>query len=242
LRFEKAFTTLMPIAGLSTSHHSGAFMSQKWSAIVGIVSAGVLLVNLSSCGRDTQLSAISIQPPMQTFGATNIPVPQDAGLSVQLRALGSYIKPPVTKDLTNQVTWASNDTQMVTVSPTGMLTVTGFACGNSLVSATVTTNRDMTGAIVTGYMTANVICFNGTGPTLTVVFAGNGAGTVSSTPAGLGCSTTCSASFPSGSSITLTATPSGSTFGGWLDCDAMSGQVCTITSLTANRTVTVTFN
>jgi hypothetical protein len=217
-------------------------MSQKWSALAGLVAASVLLVNLSSCGRDTQLTSIAIQPPMETFGATNVPVSQDAGLSVQLRALGNYIKPPVTKDITTQVTWASNDTQMVTVSPTGLLTATGFACGNSLVSATVTTNRDMTGAIVTGYMTANVICFSATGPVLTVTFAGTGAGTVSSTPAGLGCSTTCSASFPSGSPVTLTATPNGSTFGGWTGCDAVSGQVCTITSLTANKTVTVTFN
>jgi hypothetical protein len=218
-------------------------MSQKWSAAVGLVAASVLLVSLSSCGRDTQLSTIGVQPPMETFGATNIPVAQDAGLSVQLRALGTYIKPPALKDLTNQVTWTSNDTQMVTVSPTGLLTATGLACGNSLVSATLTTNRGMTGAIVTGYMTANVICFSATGPVLTVTFAGTGAGTVSSTPAGLGCSTTCSASFPSGSTINLTATPNGSTFGGWsTDCDAIQGQVCTITSLTANRTVTVTFN
>jgi hypothetical protein len=217
-------------------------MSQKWSVVVGLVAASVLLVNLSSCGRDTQLSGIAIQPPMETFGATNIPVSQDAGLSVQLRALGSYIQPPVTKDITNQVTWASNDTQMVTVSPSGLLTATGFACGNSLVSATVTTNHAMTGAIVTGYMTANVICFSATGPVLTVTFAGTGAGTVTSVPAGLGCSTTCSASFPSGSPIRLTATPNGSTFGGWTGCDAMQGQACTISSLTANKTVTVTFN
>jgi hypothetical protein len=101
----------------------------------------------------------------------------------------------------------------------------------------------MTGAIVTGYMTANVICFNATGPVLTVNFAGGGAGTVSSAPPGLGCSTTCSASFPSGTTIRLTAAPNGSTFGGWsqTECDLVSGQVCTVT-LTVNRTVTVTFN
>ncbi len=216
-------------------------MSQKWFVVVGIVAAAVLFANFSGC-RDTQLSGISIQPPIETFGATNVPVSQDAGLNVQLRALGSYIQPPVTKDLTNQVTWASNDTQMVTVSPTGVLTATGFACGNTLVSATITTNHAMSGAIVTGYMTANVICFSGTGPTLTVNFASTGAGTISSTPAGLGCSTTCSASFPAGSTIMLTATPNGSTFGGWGNCDAVSGQVCTVANLVANRTVTVTFN
>jgi len=51
----------------------------------------------------------------------------NAGAGVQLRALGSYIHPPVTKDITNKVTWASNDTRMFSVSSTGLLTATGFA-------------------------------------------------------------------------------------------------------------------
>jgi hypothetical protein len=248
LLFEKAFTTLTPIAGQSRfPSFLGAFMSQKWSAVTGLIAASVLLVSLSSCGRDTQLSGIGVQPPIEIFGATTIPVDQDAGLNVQLRAIGSYIKPPVTKDLTNQVTWASNDTQMVTVTPTGLLTATGFSCGNSLVSATITTNHGMSGAIVTGYMTANVVCFTGGGvgtggPILTVTFAGGGAGTITSVPAGLGCSTTCSASFTSGTTVTITAAPNGSTFGGWQNCDATSGQTCTVNNLTANRTLTVTFN
>ncbi len=217
-------------------------MSQKCCAAVGLITASVLFVGLSSCGRDMQLSTIAIQPPIETFGASNIPVDLDAGLNVQLRALGNYIQPPVTKDITSQVTWASNDTQMVTVTPTGLLTATGLACGNSLVSATITTNHSSMGAIVTGYMTANVVCFTGTGPTLTVNFAGMGAGTVTSSPPGLGCSAMCTASFASGTTITLTATPNGSTFGSWAGCDIMSGQTCTVANLTANRTVTVTFD
>jgi len=223
-------------------------MSQKCCAVVGLVTASVLFVSLSSCGRDMQLSTIAIQPPIEAFGATNIPVDLDAGLSVQLRALGNYIQPPVSKDITNQVTWASNDTQMVTVSSTGLLTATGQVCGNSLVSATVTTNHSSSGALVTGYMTANVVCFTGggaggAGPILSIQFAGNGAGIVNSSPAGLGCSTNCSTSFASGTTVTLTATPTGSsTFGAWSNCDSVSGQACTVSNLTANRTVTVTFN
>ena len=170
----------------------------------------------------------------------------DAGLDVQLRALGTYIHPPVTKDITNQVTWNSNTPDMVTVSSTGLITDTGFSCGNTLVSAT-TTGTGSSGAIITGYMTANVVCFTGggsggSGVTLTVDFGGNGAGTIASSPSGLGCSAACSATFPSGTMITITATPNGSTFGGWLNCDSVSGQMCTVNSLTNNRTVTVTFN
>jgi hypothetical protein len=121
---------------------------------------------MPGCGHDQQLTDIAIQPAIETFGAASIPVSANAGSTVQLKALGSYIHPPVTKDITSQVIWASNDTQMVTVDSTGMLTATGLACGSSLVSATVNTNTSAgnissSGAIVIGYMTANVVCFTG---------------------------------------------------------------------------------
>ena len=207
-------------------------------------------VGMSSCAHDQELVGITVQPSSETFGASNIPVIANAGSHVQLRALGSYIHPPATKDITNQVTWASNDTQTVTVDSSGLLTATGLACGSSLVSATVTTNhssggRSSSGAIVTGTMTANVICFT-SGPTLTILFAGGGAGTVISSPPGINCATSCSASFQSGTSVTLTATSAaGSTFAGWIGCDFTSGnvgQVCTLNNLTNDKTVTVTFN
>ena len=87
------------------------------------------MLSLSSCARDQQLTSITVQPLIETFGATNIPVNLDAGLDVQLRALGTYVHPPVTKDITNQVTWNSNTPAMVTVSSTGLITATGFSCG-----------------------------------------------------------------------------------------------------------------
>jgi hypothetical protein len=207
-------------------------------------------IGLTSCAHEQQLTSITVHPATQNFGAANIPVSADAGLNVQLRALGSYIHPPVTKDITSQVTWTSNTPDMVTVSSTGLATATGLACGSTLISATVTTNKSTgnlssTGAIVTGFMTANVICFNagggGGGANLTVTFAGSGSGTVTSSPPGLGCASTCSSSFPSGTAVTLTATPNGSTFGGWSGCDSVSGQACTV-NLNSDRTVAVTFN
>src|SRR6266567_1068418 len=76
---------------------------------------------------------------------------------------------------------------MVTVASAGLLSPAGFACGNALVSATVTTNHSAgnlssSGAIVTGYMTANVACLSSTGPILTVNFLGAGTGNISSAP------------------------------------------------------------
>jgi len=124
--------------------------------------------SLCSCGHEQQLVSITIQPAVENFGSTTTPVTADAGASVQLKALGTYVHPPVTKDVTDQATWSSNTPQMVTVNSTGLLTATGDACGSALIWATVTTNNSApsnissTGAIVTANMTANVICPTGT--------------------------------------------------------------------------------
>lgn len=76
---------------------------------------------------------------------------------------------------------------------------------------------------------------------LTVTPAGNGAGVVTSQPSGINCGPTCTASFPAGSSIVLTATPStGSTFGGWSGGGCSGTGNCTV-SLSAATTVTATF-
>lgn len=80
--------------------------------------------------------------------------------------------------------------------------------------------------------------------TLTVAKAGTGAGTVTSSPAGINCGSTCAASFVDGSTVTLTAAAtSGSTFGGWSGggCSG-TGTTCTTSALTAATTVTATFN
>jgi hypothetical protein len=228
-------------------------MRGKWLSIAVLAAVASSLFNVTSCGRDQELVSIQIQPAVETFGASNIPVPADRGLTVQLRALGTYIHPPVTKDITTQVTWASNDTQMMTVDSNGLLTATGISCGGTLISATVTTNKSLggissSGALVTGYMTGNVVCFTGSGggvlPVLTLTFAGTGSGTVTSSPPGLSCASSapCLAQAQSGAVITLTATPiSPSTLGNWLNCDSGPTNPCTVT-MTGNKTVTATFN
>jgi len=80
-------------------------------------------------------------------------------------------------------------------------------------------------------------------PMLTVSFAGAGAGTITSTPPGISCrsdgGTTCQASFPSGTLVTLNATAdAGSTFSGYTgDC---TGTSCTLT-MSASKSVMASF-
>src|SRR5207249_866094 len=76
---------------------------------------------------------------------------------------------------------------------------------------------------------------------LTVSQAGSGSGTVTSTPAGITCGTNCSASYPTGTLVTLTASPAADAiFGGWSGGACTGTGSCTVT-LTAATTVTATF-
>ncbi|MBK9035920.1 MAG: hypothetical protein IPL61_32500 [Myxococcales bacterium] len=76
---------------------------------------------------------------------------------------------------------------------------------------------------------------------LTVTPAGNGAGTVTSSPAGITCGADCTEPYAEGTVVTLTAAPSsGSTFVGWAGGGCSGGGTCAVT-VTAATTVTATF-
>jgi hypothetical protein len=68
-------------------------MNKKWFSVVALTVAVALLLVFSSCGHGQELVSITVQPSSEIFGASNIPVIDNAGASVQLRALGSYIHP-----------------------------------------------------------------------------------------------------------------------------------------------------
>jgi len=82
--------------------------------------------------------------------------------------------------------------------------------------------------------------FNGP-PTITVGLSGTGSGTVVSKPAGINCPTQCSASFPSGTAVSLSATAgSGSGFDGWTGPCSSTGS-CSF-SATSDQSVGAAFD
>jgi len=88
------------------------------------------LVPLTSCTSEPKLSSIVVTPSTVTAAG---------GVTWQYTAIGYYAKhdkAPLTKDITNEVTWSSASAQMVTVSSTGFATVTGISYGNTTISAT----------------------------------------------------------------------------------------------------------
>lgn len=77
--------------------------------------------------------------------------------------------------------------------------------------------------------------------TLRIVRGGAGAGTITSNPAGIDCGATCTGSFPAGTLVTLTASPSnGSEFIGWGGACAGTLTSCSIT-LNASNAVNTEF-
>lgn len=76
---------------------------------------------------------------------------------------------------------------------------------------------------------------------LTAHIAGTSTGTVTSSPAGINCPSTCTASFTAGTVVQLTAAPAtGAYFAGWTGaCKGFA--TCTVT-MSANQSVTATFN
>jgi PKD repeat protein len=76
---------------------------------------------------------------------------------------------------------------------------------------------------------------------LMVAKTGAGSGTVTSNPTGINCGVACSASFASGTQVTLSALAgAGSSFSGWSGCDSVASATCTVT-LNATRNVTASF-
>ena len=78
--------------------------------------------------------------------------------------------------------------------------------------------------------------------TLTVRATGDGAGSVTSDPAGIDCGSDCDQPYVSGTAVTLRASPApNAVFTGWNGCNTRTGSSCTVTMGSA-RFVTARFD
>ncbi|MGB6481006.1 MAG: hypothetical protein WBF15_18085, partial [Candidatus Sulfotelmatobacter sp.] len=199
-----------------------------------------LLSSLSSCGFNQHLVSINIPESGGTFGAP------DPSLYFDFTAIGTYIHPPVTKDITDLVTWQSDNPQVAQVSNMGVVSP-NVGCGLANISASFydSPNDVVSNSVpITVDGPASSGCTPaGPQPILTVDFAGTGTGTVTG---GISCSTpsSCSEQFTTGATVVVTATAAaGSTFAGWSGCSSTSGtnsSVCSVL-LEIDTTVTATF-
>ncbi len=120
-------------------------------ALGALVAVGAVL-SLPSCGNDKKLVNIQVQPGLATYGT-----PQ-AGL-VQFSAIGTYIHPPATVDITKKVTWSTDVPELLTLNVGGVagaVAPSGLGCGIADLIATAPEGTGGSGNVVIGNATLTV--------------------------------------------------------------------------------------
>jgi hypothetical protein len=128
-------------------------MNRKWFSVAALIAAATVLFSLSSCGFNQHLVSIAVTPSSVTF------LSPGTTITFQLKAYGTYIHPPETKDITSQVTWEPDSADLVTVTSAGVVSTAGMGhCGVTNVTASVFTDSGNTnGNVVTGSATITVV-------------------------------------------------------------------------------------
>ena len=122
----------------------------KWYKCFFILLLSAVIIFMPGCGHEKQLVSIAVQPTSETF---LIPDPSQ---QVQFTAIGTYIHPPKTQDITNQVTWKTNTPQLITVTSTGLVSPTGQGCGSAILTASLDHGTGPNNNLVMGSATVTV--------------------------------------------------------------------------------------
>jgi pimeloyl-ACP methyl ester carboxylesterase len=187
----------------------------------GITSFASLSVNSVNFGSQPIASVTTNTVTLTNFGAASL-----SGIAISIAGANP-------SDFSYQADGCLGTT-LVTHSSC-LITVTFSPQATGLRSATLAISDNAPGSPQT-------VSLTGTGSTLPLVVTrqGTGNGTVTSSDGSISCGATCSANFNSGTTVTLTATPSSeSVFTGW--GGACSGtQPCSVT-MNAAQTVVATF-
>jgi hypothetical protein len=207
---------------------------------MGVLVAVGAVLSLPSCGHDQKLVSLQIQPQTFTF------LTPDTSAKEQFTAIGTYIHPPATKDITKQVTWSVDFANVITMNQ-GLVSPFGQGgCGGVDVMATAPEGTGGAGNIVVATATAivddpaNILCPGG-GKLATLAVGVVGFGTVTSLPAAISCTATggtCVATYSVGASVLLTASAATVV---WGNCPGASGNTCPITIPTGGTAVNATF-
>lgn len=105
-------------------------MKDRWLGILVVSAIAAGLLNISSCARDQRLESITLQPS----GGF---VFEGPGAQAQFIALGTFIHPPETKDVSDKVVWSLDIANFGTITQQGVVTyIRGDGCGSGLVNAT----------------------------------------------------------------------------------------------------------
>ena len=107
-------------------------MRQGHLRLALVVLGTLAVVTLPSCGFKRKLVSITVVPDTVTIGGSN--------LNVQFKAVGNYIHPPDSRDITTSVVWGSAAKQVVDINAAGLAT-SGTVCGANI-TITATSHSD----------------------------------------------------------------------------------------------------
>jgi YVTN family beta-propeller protein len=140
---------------------------------------------------------------------------------------------------------SGNGTATAITDSTGLYVVTGLPAGGYSVapSSAQFSFKPASRSITITNSNATLVTFTaGPAVSYTLSVGKSNTGTVTSSPSGIDCGGTCSAKFPSGTSVTLTATPpQGKTFSKWGGACRGTQPNCTVV-MTKNTAVKAVFN
>ena len=178
------------------------------------------------------------QTVQQTLSLTINPAPANTRhLTVNKSGNGTVTSSPggISCGTTCEADYPINTTVTLSAAPAAGSTFTGWSGAGCSGTGTCVVVMNANQTVTANFAAPNTF-------TLTVSKNGAGVGTVTSSPAGIDCGATCGFGFTSGTSVTLTATPSaGSSFNGWSGSGCSGTGTCVVV-MSQNRSVTATFN
>jgi hypothetical protein len=141
-------------------------MIRKSFSLGAVVAVLSLIVASLSCGFNQHLVGITVSPQ----GSTVILSGLGQQVGTQFTAIGTYVHPPETRDLTSTAVWATDTPLVIALDPTtpGLFNTTGTGCGTNLgVTASVYSDpsNHSAGSVVVGSATISVAFSTGSGVT-----------------------------------------------------------------------------
>jgi hypothetical protein len=236
--------SFLTVASPTSTPPNGQVVSTRVASLTAGATYFVRISAVDSAGNESSCSTsasgvaqtdFSVTPTSTTnFGSITVGSSADATFTVQNTSTTSITGTasagaPYSIVSGGSFSLAAGASQVVTVR--FRPSVAGTFAGN----VTFTASGDTASRVLTGTGIAV--------PTaaLSVTTAGTGAGTVTSVPAGISCGSSCSATVPIGTAVTLTAAAaSGSTFMGW--GGACGGTTACTWTMSANAAVTASFD
>src|SRR5882762_4588001 len=215
---------------------SANFASAAVVTLAASAAAGSTFAGWSGACTGTASCAVTMSAARSVTATFNATV--NFALTVTLAGTGSGTVTSTPTGIscpgTCSANFGSGASVTLSASPAANSTFTGWNGGGCTGTGNCTVTMSMAQTVTATF----VMSF-----ALSVTMAGNGSGTVTSMPTGISCPGTCSASFASGTSVTLSASAvPGSLFTGWSGGGGCTGTGnCTVTMSMA-QSVTGTFN